>query len=118
AEAQKRSPVAELASPAPVLGPMITKAIQARAQEEAIIAGAAVLAYRGRRGAFPIRLEQAVSRAPDPFGTGSLKYRREGDVFVVYGVGRDGNFGGSKPGMRKVRDQAYFRYPVTPLPVQ
>ena len=77
------------------------------------VEGASVLAYRGRHSAFPVRLEQAVTRAPDPFGTSSLKYRREGSGFVVYSIGPDGNFGGGQPGMRRDRNQAYFRYPVS-----
>jgi hypothetical protein len=116
AEAQPRSPVEQLASPGPVLGESITKLAQARAQEEAIIAGAAVLAYRGRHRSFPTRLEQAIPRAPDPFGIGPLKYRRESSGFVVYSIGPDGNFGGGAPGMWRARDQAYFRFPATPPP--
>lgn len=83
------------------------------------VGSSAVLAYTGRHGAFPHRLKQATPRPPlDPFGTGPLRYRREGDGFVVYSAGPDGNFDGSRPGARRVRDQAYFRYPAIPLPPQ
>lgn len=113
------NPVLQLAGPALVLGKVLTRGVQTRAQEEAIIAGAAVLAYEARHSALPDRLEQAIAQPPhNPFGTGTLEYRREAVGFVVYSAGPDGNFDGSRPGAPRVRDQAYFRYPATPQPAQ
>jgi hypothetical protein len=118
-DTEPRNPVQQLAAPGLVTGGMITHAVQTRAQEEAIIAGAALLAYKGRHGTFPDRLEDAASTPMrDPFSTGPLQYRREGAGFVVYSVGSDGNFDGGKPGAPRDRHQAYFRYPATPLPPQ
>jgi hypothetical protein len=115
----RRTLEGEIAAPGLVTGGLITRAVQARAQEEAIIAGAALLAYKGRRGAFPDRLEDAAATPMrDPFSIGPLKYRREGAGFVVYSVGPDGNFDGGKPGAPRDRHQAYFRYPTTLQPPQ
>jgi hypothetical protein len=117
-ESETHNPVQVLA-PAAILAGLITHATEARAQEEVIMAGAAVLAYEGRHSTFPDRLAQAIPEPPlDPFSAGPLKYRREGDGFVVYSLGPDGNFDGSKPGAPRERDQAYFRYPATPTPPQ
>lgn len=113
------NPVLQLASPAAVLGDMLTHSTHVRAQEEALKTSAEVLAYAARHGAFPDRLEQAISRPPlDPFGSHPLQYRREANGFVIYSVGPDGDFDGSQPGARRARNQAYFRYPATPLPAR
>lgn len=118
-DTEPRNPVQQLAGPALSLGGMITHAVQARAQEEAIIAGAALLAYKGRHGTFPDRLEDAASTPMrDPFSSGPLNYRREGAGFVVYSVGPDGDFDGGKPGAPRDRHQTYFRYPATLQPPQ
>ena len=84
------------------------------AQEEVIIAGAAVLAQKARTGTFP---ESLPGDFPDPFTGKSLGYRREGDTgFVVYSVGPDGKFNGGKPGgYQAVPYQSFFRYPGPPL---
>jgi hypothetical protein len=118
-DTETRNPAEQLAAPELILGGMITHAVQARAQEEAIIAGAALLAYKGRHGTYPDRLEDAASTPMrDPFSTRPLKYRREGDGIVVYSVGPDGNFDGGMPGAPRDRHQAYFRYPTMPQPPQ
>jgi hypothetical protein len=100
----------------PTLAQVATKEVAAHAQKEAVIAGAALLAYKARRGAFPDRLEQAFPQPPpDPFSGRPLKFRREGSGFVVYSIGPDGNFDG-KPEAKRNPEHAYFRYPATPQP--
>ena len=102
-----------------VLAPAGAKEVTARAQEEVIMAAAAVLAHRAHSGAFPDRLEQTLATPPtDPFSNKPLQYHREAKGFVVYSVGPDGNFDGGKPGTPRIRNQAYFRYPATPQPPQ
>jgi hypothetical protein len=83
------------------------------AREDAVMAGAALLAYRAHHAAFPDRLEEAMSVPPlDPFSGQFLKYRREGDGFAVFSVGAEGAFGGGEPGTRIDTRQVYFRYPA------
>src|SRR5439155_18581248 len=78
-----------------------TQGMRGRAREEVVMTGAALLAYRARRGAFPDRLEEAIPAPPrDPFSGRPLKYRREGDGFVVFSVGPEGAFDGGEPGAR------------------
>jgi hypothetical protein len=90
-----------------------TQGERQRAREDVVMAGAALLAYRARRAAFPDRLEEAMPVPPlDPFSGQFLKYRREGDGFVVFSVGAEGTFGGGEPGTRIDSRQVYFRYPA------
>jgi hypothetical protein len=84
-----------------------------RAGEDVVSAGAAVLAYRARHDVCPDRLEQAMPQPPlDPFSGQPLKYRREGDGFVVYSVGASGKFDGGQPGRERYPREAYFRFPA------
>jgi hypothetical protein len=117
-QAAKRNPLYALA-PVFVLAPASVRQDQDRAKAEVLMAAAAVLAYRARRNAYPDRLDQVISPPPmDPFSTGALRYRREGEGFAVYSVGSEGKLDGSKPGMRIASQEAYFRYPPIPLPPQ
>jgi hypothetical protein len=95
--------------------------LRARAREEALIAGAAVLAFRAKRGGFPDLLQEALPSVPqDPFSGKPLEYRRESRAaasgFVVYSVGPEGDFSGGKPGVKTAEPEAYFRYPATVAP--
>ena len=88
------------------------------AQEEVVLAGAAVLASRAKTGAFPEMLPEPF---PDPYTSRPLGYRREGAVgFVVYSAGQDGKFDGGKPGDKAASGMVLFRYPAikTPAPVE
>src|SRR5205823_5348688 len=68
-----------------VLAPMLTRRVEAHAREDVIMAGAAVLTHKARHGQFPDRLQQStIKPVLDPFAAGTLRYRREGDSFVVY----------------------------------
>jgi len=98
----------------PVMAQVAIKEVATRAQEEVVMAGAALLAYKARRGAFPERLEQAAPQpSTDPFSGRLLEYRREPHGFVVYSVGPDSNFDG-KPEAKRSPGHAYYRDPATP----
>ena len=73
-------------------------------------AGAAVLAYRARHGAYPAELAQVPIHTQDPFTGGPLHYRRQKDGFIVYSVGKDGKFDGNVTS--DVRSALYFQYPA------
>jgi hypothetical protein len=99
----------------PMLGQIGHVVAQAEAREEVVMAGAGLLAYKARHGSFPATIEEALSRPPlDPFSGRTLRYRREGDGFVVYSVGREGRFDGGRPGGKISGREVYFRYPVVP----
>ncbi|MBV9851838.1 MAG: hypothetical protein JO250_19395 [Armatimonadetes bacterium] len=100
----------------PVFGRMDENDNRLHAQEQVTMAGAALLAEKGRTGAFPAALPGDFL---DPFTGKPLGYRREGDNgFVVYSVGPDGKFNGGRPGEYIFPLQAFFRYPgPTPKPV-
>jgi hypothetical protein len=102
----------------PVLDIPDEKAMHARAEEDAVMAGAAVLSYRARNGAWPDRLDEVLPRLPlDPFTLRPLRYRRDGDGFVIYSLGPSGVDDGGQapvPGNRWKQWKAVFRYPAPP----
>jgi hypothetical protein len=116
--AQSNDPVAALSTESlSIIAATDTAGMRARAQEEAVMAGAALLAYHAGHGAFPDRLEQALPVAPlDPFSGRPLRYRREGEGFVVYSVGADGRFEGGSAGARIGGRESLFRYPAPHQP--
>jgi hypothetical protein len=102
----------------PVIRPTDEKGVTVHARGEVVLAAAELLAYKARHGAFPQHMEQALPEPPpDPFTNCPLRYRREGDGFVVYSVGPKGDFDGRWPDGEKPKDQAFFRYPAPPLPL-
>lgn len=74
--------------------------------------GIEVLLVRATSGSFPTELPSS-AEASDPYNGRSLGYRREGKGFVVYSVGKDGNFNGGTPESEKTdrKDQSFFRHP-------
>ena len=83
-------------------------------QEEVTLAGAAILAVRAKAGAFP---EALPAPFEDPYTSRPLRYRQEdADGFVVYSVGREGKYGGGKPGDKAAPGEVRFRYPVVRTP--
>lgn len=99
-----------------VLVPFFTNANTARATHFARIecarTGASLLVWKANHNRFPDRLEEAVSPAPlDPFDLKPLRYRREGDGFVVYSIGEEGNFDGGSKTVKSSGRQPLFRYP-------
>jgi hypothetical protein len=111
---QPNNPVCRLSADVySIIGSTDTQGVRRRAMEDTVMAGAALLAYRARHTSFPDRLEEAIPEPPlDPFRGQPLKYRREGDGFVVFSVGPDGTFDGGEPGARIDSLQVYFRYPA------
>jgi hypothetical protein len=58
-------------------------------------AAAAVLTWKCRHGEYPVNLQQAMARVPiDPFDLKPIRYRREGEGFVLYTVGESGTYMG------------------------
>jgi hypothetical protein len=85
------------------------------AREEVVIAAAAVLAYRARHSAWPDHLEEALPDPPlDPFSSEPVKYRREGEGFVVYSVGPTGKNTGTPPTAGRRATVDFFHYPPPP----
>ena len=101
-----------------VLLPTVDQTVDKKAHIEAIAAcdltGARVLAWKDRHGKFPEKLEEALKTIPaDPFDGKPIRYKKEGSGFVVYSVGRNGDFDGgdvnTKPDQAK---ETLFRYPI------
>jgi hypothetical protein len=76
-------------------------------------AGAALLTWKGKHGSFPEKLGQAINPAPtDPFDLKPLRYRREGNGFVVYSIGETGTFNGAAIDAQSRARECFFRYPM------
>jgi hypothetical protein len=99
----------------PSYSQMEVKIRQIRAAELTLMIGAAVLAFRDRRGQWPDQLEEVDFSLPrDPFDNRSLTLRRDRDGFVVFSVGAEGHYDGGKPDEPRDPRQAVFRYPAPP----
>jgi len=98
-----------------VYSPALLNGMLSDARAKVVIAGAAVLAYKASHMVLPDRVEQALPEPLlDPFSGEPLKYRREGDGFVVYSVGPSRKFDGGMPGEPIQGRHASFRYPAPP----
>jgi hypothetical protein len=94
-----------------------TKAAEDRARAAAMLSAASALDWRVRNGSFPAALSEAMPRVPqDPFDLKPIRYRREGNGFVVWSVGKTGHFGGGRRGVKAPSDEVAFRYPPPPRP--
>jgi len=83
------------------------------ANARATRAGAAVLSYKAAHGALPKTLAAAVTPAPiDPFDLKPLRYRQEGDGFVIYSAGPTLHYDGGTPDQPVDKDESAFRYPA------
>jgi hypothetical protein len=72
-----------------------------RAANQLFLVALALQAWRAEHGRYPDELAALVPRllpeAPrDPFGHGGVKYRREGDTYVLYSAGPDGQDHGGR----------------------
>lgn len=91
----------------------ITKQTQGEAQQAVVHAAAAVMAYRQQHGALPDTLNQAMQTVPaDPFDQQPLRYRLEGDGFVVYSASPTGKFDGGTANTRPNSHESVFRFPM------
>jgi hypothetical protein len=78
-----------------------------QAQVDITRAAASLLAYKSRHGSFPMTLAEALKPVPlDPFDGKPLRYRREGDGFVVFSIGRNGTCAGGNPNRKPARYEA------------
>lgn len=93
--------------------PMPASEARRVARHRVVRAAALVLSHRARTGAWPQRLDEAAPPPVDPFSGKPMGYRREGDGFVVWSVGKEGTFDGGKPGAAREGAIA-FRYPAGP----
>jgi hypothetical protein len=101
----------------PVVRQADERGVMLQARSEVLTGAAALLTYKSRHGAFPERMESALPKLPsDPFTGRSLRYRREGQGFVLYSVGPTAMFDGGRPDGKQPKDQAFFRYPAPPAP--
>jgi hypothetical protein len=74
---------------------------------------ASVLMWKAQHGTFPRTLAEAVTPVPtDPFDGKPLRYRQEGNGFVIYSVGATGKFDGGTPNKKLDVKEALFRYPL------
>lgn len=99
------NPIEDLAGfTMPIYGTTDQRESSRRAQEQVVLAGAAILQRRAQTGQFPVRLP---GRFIDPFTGRSLLYHREGkDGFVVSSAGLGGERG------RLPSYQIFFRFPA------
>jgi hypothetical protein len=82
------------------------------ARIDCLRAGCEVLLWRAKHGAWPRNLRECMARVPaDPFDGKPLRYRREGDGFVIYSVGETGRFDGGTPGVKPKPVESLFRWP-------
>ncbi|BDI31879.1 hypothetical protein CCAX7_39300 [Capsulimonas corticalis] len=75
---------------------------------------ARLLIQKSKTHAFPTDLSALPHLPLDPFTEGPFHYRREGDGFVLYSTGEDGNFDGGTPARKPEKYQSMFRYPIPP----
>jgi hypothetical protein len=82
---------------------------RADAEDHMFLAALALQAWRAEHGAYPDTLDALVpdilKEVPaDPFGRGALRYRRDGERYVLYGVGPEGRDHGGRPAAEGVID--------------
>jgi len=83
-----------------------------QAGAETLRTAAALLAWKIQNGHFPESLAECLKSVPlDPFDLRPLRYRREGDGFVLYSIGESGKFEGGQPNKRPRPGETFFRYP-------
>jgi hypothetical protein len=101
----------------PPLGRMAVEEDSARMQETMLGVVLALARYRADRGRYPEALDDLVDaylrRVPlDVFSSTNLRYRREGDGFVLWSVGPDGEDGMADAEEGWVSDDLTIRLPV------
>ncbi len=97
----------------PVFSQARTKQTQGEAQQAVVHAAAAVMAYKQQNGRLPNTLNQAMQTVPaDPFDQQPLRYRLDGDGFVVYSAGPTGKFDGGTANTKPNSYESVFRFPM------
>jgi hypothetical protein len=85
---------------------------RADAQDHLFLTALALQAWRAEHGGYPDSLDALVpdlldSVPADPFGRGALKYRREGEKYLLYSVGPGGQDHGGQPAGQRDADGAW-----------
>ncbi len=71
-------------------------------------AGLALLQYKQNQGAFPDSLEELkLQNINDPFSDGLLKYKTEGQDFILYSFGPDQKDNNGSPRQKKQRTELF-----------
>jgi hypothetical protein len=91
------------------------KRCQADACDQMFLAALALQAWRAEHGRYPDTLDALApdilpAAPPDPFGRGPLKYRLDGEKYVLYSVGPDGVDDGGQPGAIQDEKTGAWRY--------
>lgn len=113
AEENQKHPDYSLAAISTITWAMMP-AVKARQQAlaETVRTAAALLAWQARHGHFPDTLAEGLTPTPlDPFDLRPLRYRREGEGFVLYSIGQTGKFDGGQPNQKSHAGESLFRYP-------
>jgi hypothetical protein len=78
-------------------------------------AASILLIWKAQHGRFPENIEELQKTWPiDPFDFKPLKYRLEGDGFVVFSIGKDAKFDGGTLTVKPSSGDAVFRFPMPP----
>ena len=97
----------------PHLEPLPDSRARAAARMAVLRSAARVLEWRSAHNHPPDRLTDAIAPVPtDPFDLKPLRYRLEGDGFVIYSVGESGKFEGGRPDVKPPPRETVFRYPM------
>src|ERR1041384_2795841 len=83
-DSKNQGPIAALVDLfSPIFSQSVVAEARSNAKENVVMAAAAVLAYKGRHGSYPSKLEQALPQEPmDPLTGKPLNYRIEKSGFV------------------------------------
>ena len=95
----------------PVYEQAVKKHAQLQARVATVEAAAAALNWKAGHGSLPPSLASAMPRPPaDPFDGRPLRYKREGNGFLVYSVGPTGKFDGGTAAVKSDALETVFRY--------
>jgi hypothetical protein len=98
---------------------LLRKVCILRAANEMLLTALALQAWHAEHGRYPDTLVALVpglleTLPRDPFSSGPLKYRLEGDKYVLYSVGPDGKDDGGRPAENAAPKGGQTRYLVLP----
>jgi len=97
----------------PVVSRPLRNAATDTARARVTHTAAAILNYKVIHGSLPTTLETIGAPIPvDPFDQQPLRYRREGNGFVVYSVGTTLHYDGGTAGQPIAKTESAFRYPA------
>jgi hypothetical protein len=93
------------------------KYVHADAADQMFVAALALQAWRAEHGGYPDTLEALVPDIlkdvpADPFAGSPLRYRRDGETYVLYSVGPDGRDDGGEPAVMRDEKTGQWEYQV------